>query len=84
MLFPIPMDLSWTKNRLRMPKPRGYDSIRCQKQIHLNRIQVSSLSGLTSGFEEEERQLAAVWAHMKMCAFFLWVVNEARHLPAIH
>lgn len=21
-------------------------------------------------FEEEERQLAAVWAHMKMCAFF--------------
>ena len=67
-----------------MPKPRGYDSIRCQKQIHLNRIQVSSLSGLTSGFEEEERQLAAVWAHMKMCAFFLSVVNEARHLPAIH
>jgi hypothetical protein len=29
------------------------------------------LSGMAHGFEEEERQLAAVWAHMKMCAFFL-------------
>jgi hypothetical protein len=39
---------------------------------------------LTYGFEEEERQLAAVWAHMKMCAFFLCDVNGAGHLPSIH
>jgi len=37
-----------------------------------------------SGFEEEERQLAAVWAHMKMCAFFLSVDNEARHSATIY
>ena len=67
-----------------MPKLRGYDSNRYQKQIRLNRTQVSRLSGLMSGFEEEERQLAAVWAHMKMCAFFLCDVNGAGHLPSIH
>ena len=65
--------LSWTKNKLRTLTVRGYDSTRC--------LAVPAFSQDARGqrttrpavaFEEEERQLAAVWAHMKMCALFFF------------
>ncbi|NCZ74698.1 MAG: hypothetical protein EBX65_04220, partial [Betaproteobacteria bacterium] len=45
---------------------------RRQRQMCIrDRVIKTGSAWLTKSFEEEERQLAAVWAHMKMCAFSL-------------